>query len=176
MRDDLAKDLGLNPFQAAGIVSNLYAESGLRGINERHPLIPGSRGGFGWAQWTGPRRRQFEAYAAAHHLDPSSDAANYGFLVEDMKSRHGGILGAVRAARTAHDAAIAAFQYESGGARSLAHHAADHAALADKIAGGQVHVDVTVHHDGHRAHARTRTRGAVSAHARIARSLQHVPA
>lgn len=50
---------------AQGMVANMIAESNLDpGINEIAPLVPGSRGGYGLNQWTGPRRRQFEAFAA----------------------------------------------------------------------------------------------------------------
>lgn len=56
---------GLSLPVAQGIAANMIAESGLNpGINEIAPLVPGSRGGYGLNQWTGPRRRQFEAYAA----------------------------------------------------------------------------------------------------------------
>lgn len=79
----LATDLNLSPQQAAGIVGNLQAESGLQAVQERNP-IGGGRGGFGWAQWTGSRRDQFEAYAKANNLDPKSDEANYGFLLKEL--------------------------------------------------------------------------------------------
>ena len=49
--------------------------------------MAGSRGGFGWAQWTGPRRREFEAYAKENNLDPKSDEANYGFLVHELHGK-----------------------------------------------------------------------------------------
>lgn len=81
----LVADLGITPVQAAGIVGNLGGESGLQAINEVRPVVPGSRGGFGWAQWTGPRRVQFEAYAAAQGLDVTDDRANYGFLIVELK-------------------------------------------------------------------------------------------
>lgn len=49
---------------AQGAVANMIAESRLDpGINEAVPVVPGSRGGFGLNQWTGPRRRAFEAEA-----------------------------------------------------------------------------------------------------------------
>jgi peptidoglycan hydrolase-like protein with peptidoglycan-binding domain len=81
---DLIHDFDLTPEQAAGIVGNLGAESGLRAINEVRPLVSGSRGGFGWAQWTGTRRRQFESWVAGHRLDPTSYEANYGFLKAEL--------------------------------------------------------------------------------------------
>jgi hypothetical protein len=56
---------GFSEPQAKGIVANMIAESRLNpGINEAAPLVPGSRGGYGLNQWTGPRRRQYEAFAA----------------------------------------------------------------------------------------------------------------
>lgn len=49
---------------AQGMAANMMAESRLDpGINEIAPLVPGSRGGYGLNQWTGPRRRQFETFA-----------------------------------------------------------------------------------------------------------------
>lgn len=58
---------------AQGMVANMIAESGLNpDINEIAPLVPGSRGGYGLNQWTGPRRRQFEAFAAERGV-PTSD-------------------------------------------------------------------------------------------------------
>jgi hypothetical protein len=58
---------------AQGMVANMIAESGLNpDINEIAPLVPGSRGGYGLNQWTGPRRRQFEAFAADRGV-PASD-------------------------------------------------------------------------------------------------------
>lgn len=51
---------------AQGIVANMKAESNLQpGINEISPVVPGSRGGFGLNQWTGPRRVAYEQFAAA---------------------------------------------------------------------------------------------------------------
>ncbi len=77
--------LGLtNPIHAAAIVGNLGGESGLQAINERHPIVPGSRGGWSWAQWTGSRRDEFEAYASEKGLPVDSDQAAYEFLVVEL--------------------------------------------------------------------------------------------
>ncbi len=81
----LMDDLGLTPEQAAGIVGNLGGESGMKAINERVPMVSGSRGGFGWAQWTGPRRVTFEQWCEQHSLDQRSDEANYGFLLYELR-------------------------------------------------------------------------------------------
>ena len=43
---------------AQGVTARLNGESRLDpGINEVSPTVAGSRGGFGLAQWTGPRRK-----------------------------------------------------------------------------------------------------------------------
>jgi TP901 family phage tail tape measure protein len=105
---DLMRDFGLTKEQAAGIVANLGHESaGFTAYQEGKPLVPGSRGGAGWAQWTGPRRRQFEAWAAAKGLDPRSDAANYGFLKHELNGSHAGALAAVRRENSAQGAMVA---------------------------------------------------------------------
>lgn len=50
---------------AQGIAANMRAESNLNpGINEVNPVVPGSRGGYGLNQWTGPRRVAYERFAA----------------------------------------------------------------------------------------------------------------
>ena len=84
---DLSKDFGLTPEQAAGVVGQLGHESGGFGtLQEVSPVVPGSRGGYGYAQWTGPRRKAFEEYASTNGLDPSSYEANYGFLANELRN------------------------------------------------------------------------------------------
>jgi Phage tail lysozyme len=104
---NLARDLNLTPEQAAGITGNLQAESGLRAVQEGHPIS--GRGGFGWAQWTGPRRVAFEKYAKDNNLDPKSDEANYGFLKKELQSpEYAGLikqLGALKGPNVARDSA-----------------------------------------------------------------------
>jgi hypothetical protein len=135
VRDRLGADLGLTKDQASGVVSNLVRESGLQGVNEKNPLVPGSRGGFGWAQWTGTRRVAFEKWAGANKLDPKSDEANYGYLVHELKSgQFSGVMRSVRGTSDATSAAKAFFPYESGGDPRVASGAAAHAAAASQIA------------------------------------------
>jgi hypothetical protein len=82
---DLQQDYGLTRNQAAGVVGNLMHESGgFQSLQEIKPLIPGSRGGYGYAQWTGPRRNAFESFASSNKLDPTSYDANYGFLKHEL--------------------------------------------------------------------------------------------
>lgn len=83
----LMADLGLRDIHAAAIAGNLGFESGeLDDLQEQAPLVPGSRGGYGWAQWTGPRRTDFEAWCRNRGWKPSEDRANYGFLVQELKT------------------------------------------------------------------------------------------
>ncbi|NYT33925.1 phage tail tip lysozyme [Rhizobium sp. WYCCWR 11128] len=97
---DLSKDFQLSPEQAVGVVGPLGQESaGFGTLQEVNPLIPGSRGGFGYAQWTGPRRKQFEAWSQQNGLDPTSYEANYGFLKHElMNTPEGAVLDELRKA------------------------------------------------------------------------------
>jgi hypothetical protein len=81
----LSNDLNISPQVATGIVGQLgYESAGLQSINEMKPTVPGSRGGYGWAQWTGPRRRQFESWAQQNKMDVADPEANYQFLVYEL--------------------------------------------------------------------------------------------
>ena len=110
---DLQKELGLTPEQAAGLVGNLEYETGrFKFMQEIEPLVEGSEGGFGFAQWTGPRRDAFEAWAKNQGLDPSSYEANKGYLIKEMTERDDIIQGMgieslekLRQAETAQEAA-----------------------------------------------------------------------
>jgi hypothetical protein len=94
----LVADLGLTTVQAAGIVGNLgYESAGFTKLQEITPAVPGSRGGYGWAQWTGPRRRHFESWCVSKGLEPSSDEANYGFLVVEVRASFTGMLARLKA-------------------------------------------------------------------------------
>ena len=94
LAQQLIQDFGLTPAAAAGFAGNLAHESGnFRQLQEISPIVKGSRGGFGWAQWTGPRRRQFEEWSKQNGLDPSSADANYGFLKYELSNTpEGGVL------------------------------------------------------------------------------------
>ncbi|WP_237480297.1 phage tail tip lysozyme [Lichenibacterium dinghuense] len=54
------------------------------------------KGGVGWAQWTGPRRRAFEAWVAAHGLNPTSDEASWRYLTEGDPETPGAIAAVKR--------------------------------------------------------------------------------
>lgn len=96
----LMADFDLTVEDAAAIFGNLGHESGgFRTLQEKKPMIPGSRGGYGWAQWTGPRRRKYEAYCARNKLDPASDKANYGYLFVELRGAEKAAIASVRRAK-----------------------------------------------------------------------------
>ncbi len=89
----------LNKLDAAAVFGNLAHESlGFTTLQEITPTVKGSRGGYGWAQWTVPRRRAFEAYAKRNSLDLNADATNYKFLFVELRGDEAKAIDAVRAA------------------------------------------------------------------------------
>lgn len=100
-------DLKLTPAAAAGITGNLDLETGgFKHMQEIKPMVPGSRGGYGMAQWTGPRRVQFENWAKANNLDPASKEANFGFLKHElMNTPEGKVLASLQGVDDAGQAA-----------------------------------------------------------------------
>jgi hypothetical protein len=116
----LMQDFALDDVGAAAIVGNLGHESaGFRFLQEIKPLIPGSRGGYGWAQWTADRRRSFERYCATVGLKPESDEANYGFLVYELRGTESGAIPAVKKATTLRGKVVG---FELGFERASIHH------------------------------------------------------
>lgn len=78
---------GVPSVAAFALAGNMAVESGFDpGINEIAPLVPGSRGGFGLSQWTGPRRRSLEAYAQSRGADVSDPELQLDFLVHELNT------------------------------------------------------------------------------------------
>src|SRR4029079_7057606 len=46
---------------------------------------PAGRGGYGWCQWTGPRRKEFFDWCKKHRLEWKTDEANYGYLSAELR-------------------------------------------------------------------------------------------
>lgn len=92
------------PINAAiGLAGNIAVESGFdTSINEINPIVEGSRGGYGLIQWTGPRRRQLEAYAGdkVADLDTQLD-----FLVHELKTTEKSAAAQIYAAQDPETAA-----------------------------------------------------------------------
>jgi|HubBroStandDraft_5_1064220.scaffolds.fasta_scaffold26473_2 hypothetical protein len=96
----LVGDLSLKDEQAAGILGNIGHECmGFQSLQEVKP-IRGGEGGWGWCQWTGPRRKAFEKWATDNDLGLSSDDANYGFLVHELQGSMAGSLNSLKQAST----------------------------------------------------------------------------
>jgi tail lysozyme len=105
LKGDLMRDFKLSPVAANGIVASLAAESGgFKQLQELAPTIPGTQGGWGYAQWTGPRRVAFANYAQQNKLDPKSYEANYGFLKQELSGPEGSILKQLANAKTTDQA------------------------------------------------------------------------
>lgn len=91
---------------AQGMVANMIAESGLKpGINEAAPVVPGSRGGYGLNQWTGPRRRQFEAYASERGAKLDDLNTQLDFTLWELQNTERNAFNALSTAGTAEEAA-----------------------------------------------------------------------
>lgn len=96
MRRLLADFPSLDAQGVAAIFGNLGHESaGFTKLQEMKPTVKGSRGGYGWAQWTGPRRKAFETYCTRTGKDPASDEANYAYLFVELKGIEGSEAGAI---------------------------------------------------------------------------------
>lgn len=96
---------GLPPHVADAFVMNFQDESGLNpGIEEREFNVHGTKG-FGLAQWTGPRRRQLEAFARQRGTPVSDVDTQLDFLMTELQ---GSEAGAARSILSAPDAGTAA--------------------------------------------------------------------
>jgi hypothetical protein len=99
---------GLEPHVAEGFIMNFKDESGLNpGINEANPLVKGSRGGFGLYQLTGPRRREYEAFANSRGVNYSDVDAQLDFLVMELDGSEKSAGAKIRNTSTAGEAGVA---------------------------------------------------------------------
>lgn len=77
-------DFGLTEVQSAAILANIGHEcAGFKQMQETAPT-GGGKGGLGWCNWTGPRRRQFENFLAGRPA--KDDEANYGFMKQELET------------------------------------------------------------------------------------------
>jgi hypothetical protein len=93
---------GIKDIHAAGFMGNLILESaGLQPIREGTmrnpdytPWPKGTKGkGYGWAQWTNSRLDTFLDYVNTHHLQPQSDEAQLGYLLNELDGNVRGVKG-----------------------------------------------------------------------------------
>lgn len=99
---------GLDPWEAMGIAGNMAVESGFdTGINEVAPLVAGSRGGYGLNQWTGPRRRQYEAFAGERGAALDDLNTQLDFTIWELQNTERGAMDALNASTNPQEAAMA---------------------------------------------------------------------
>lgn len=99
---------GLPAHVAQGFVMNMDDESGLNpGINEVAPIVPGSRGGFGLSQWTGPRREALETYAAQRGMPVENVDLQLDFLMQELSGSESAAADAIMATSNSGEAAAA---------------------------------------------------------------------
>lgn len=104
-KQNLQKDFGLTNDQAAGIVGNLWHESGgmnsgiTQGgkIGEPNANMADDNGnGYGIAQWGGARKQGLIDYAEKNGMAASSQAANYGYLKQELSGPYASAIDAVK--------------------------------------------------------------------------------
>ncbi len=114
---------GFTLAQAAGIVGNYMAESGVdsRKIQGDPPKIaddtykPVNRVGFGVAQWTfTDRQGPLVAYMTSQHLGITDLGGQLGFSWQELQTNRKGAYTAVKATSTPMDAAFAFHKYYEG--------------------------------------------------------------
>jgi len=113
--NNLQKDFGLTKKQAAGITGNLWHESaGLNaGMNQNgnvgQPspnMADDNQHGYGIAQWGGIRKQGLIDYAQKNGIPPSSDAANYGYLKQELEGKYNDVIMAVKNTQSVYAATI----------------------------------------------------------------------
>ncbi len=116
------KDFDASALDAAAVIGNFAHETGgFKHFQELNPTVAGSRGGFGWPQWTGPRRRAYEAYCKRNNLDPFSDKANYAYVFVELKGTEKNAIKKLKEAKGLK-AKVTAFEkaYERAGIKHYA--------------------------------------------------------
>lgn len=103
---------GLPQHVAEGFLMNMMHESGFDpDINEKAPLVKGSRGGYGLYQLTGPRRRQFEKYAEATGRETYDVDAQLDFLMWELENTESSAFDKIMSTGNSREAAIAIVKY-----------------------------------------------------------------
>ena len=99
---------GLPEHVADAFLLNFQDESGFDpGVNEAAPTVPGSRGGYGLYQLTGPRRVAYEQYAQQLGVDPSNVDAQLDFLMSELQGPEAAAAQAILSAPDTGSAAAA---------------------------------------------------------------------
>lgn len=102
---------GLPEHVAKGFAVNYGDESGFdAGVNEAKPVVPGSRGGFSLAQWTGPRRVAYEEFASSRGLPADDPETALDFTAYELATSEKGAARAIMSARDEREAAVAVLE------------------------------------------------------------------
>lgn len=102
----LMDEFEFTDYQALGPVGNIAHEcNGFQNLREIGQ--PEGKGGYGWAQWTGPRAKTFLRFCHAHGLSWSSPQANLDFLVAELRSTQSDAVASVLKCKTVNAAVIA---------------------------------------------------------------------
>jgi uncharacterized protein (TIGR02594 family) len=116
----LMQDLpGMNRIHAAAILGNIGHEC--MGFKALHQIgMPEGKGGHGWCQWDGVRREAFLTFAKKQGRDWRDDAANYDFLVHELRGPESKAL-AFLVMQPTLEAAVEDFdrRFERSGVRAL---------------------------------------------------------
>jgi hypothetical protein len=89
-RDYFASKLGISSDAAAGLVTNLFAESGL------HPDAVSATGAKGLAQWISSRWLPLAGWAISQGLDPKTKDGQMAMIVHEIQESFPGLLAQLR--------------------------------------------------------------------------------
>lgn len=99
---------GLPEHVADGFLMNFEDESGFDpGINEAKPLVPGSRGGYGLYQLTGPRRRAYEQFASQRGAPLDDVDTQLDFMMTELQGPEAAAAKSILGSQDAGTAAAA---------------------------------------------------------------------
>ena len=124
MARNLMRDLGLTDAQAAGIVGNMIAESGVENARPQNtppgtkgPLVVDGKTGYGIVQWTSQGRQQklYDfAKSKGHDMSkPLTMDIEYKFFLKEFRESYGSVLSQIKQARDTKTAStIFMQQYE----------------------------------------------------------------
>lgn len=108
--------LGISQYQAAGIVANLYYESGGLNTNAFNGA-GGGQGAYGLAQWRGSRLDGLRAFAASRGKREDDFETQLAWVVQELNTTHKDALSAIRSSKTSDQATLAMLdKFEKPGA------------------------------------------------------------
>jgi len=95
----LMEDFNLTEIQAAAILGNIGHECGMFYIMHERGQKEG-KGGYGWAQWTGVRRKRFMTWVTNHGGNYKDDATNYSYLKQELTNDQSSAIVALQKEKT----------------------------------------------------------------------------